>query len=148
MFLDRWYPPFRNFDSFIAVDAIKVKSHENSFLDERISASLDQLNLPRSKEGSGRSYWLARKGRKSWHGRITYPCLTLDRLLHTFSLFPLLVSPLCSPSPHGILENGPRTVCSGTLCVPMRLLAKVPCQQCHLSSDSKPWKYGRSCPCF
>ena len=32
VFLDRWYPCFRNFDSVIPVDVIRVKSYADSFL--------------------------------------------------------------------------------------------------------------------
>ena len=33
MFLDRWYPRVRNFDDFIPVDVISVKSYVDSILD-------------------------------------------------------------------------------------------------------------------
>ena len=33
VFLDRWYPRFRNFNSVIPIDVIRVKSYVDSFLD-------------------------------------------------------------------------------------------------------------------
>jgi len=33
VFLDRWYPRFRNFNSVVPVNVIRVKSYVDSFLD-------------------------------------------------------------------------------------------------------------------
>ena len=33
VFLDRWYPRFRNFNSVVPIDVIRVKSYVDSFLD-------------------------------------------------------------------------------------------------------------------
>lgn len=42
-FLDHWYPRFRNFDSVIPVDVIRVKSYVDSFLDTSgVPVSLDR----------------------------------------------------------------------------------------------------------
>ena len=33
VFLDRWYPRFRNFNSVVSIDVNRVKSYVDSFLD-------------------------------------------------------------------------------------------------------------------
>ena len=43
VFLDRWYPRFRNFNSVIPSDVIRVKSYVDSFLDPTgVPVCLDQ----------------------------------------------------------------------------------------------------------
>ena len=57
MFLDHGHPCFRNIDSIIPVDAIRVKSYVNSFLDPKgvpVRTSITNI-LPHSKADSVRS---------------------------------------------------------------------------------------------
>ena len=84
VFLDHGHPHFGNFNSIIPVDVIRVKSYADSFLDATgvpVRVLINKLYLA-PKEDNGRSRWRAQKRQRSGYGRVIYPFVFFDSLLH------------------------------------------------------------------
>ena len=90
MFLDRGYPCFRNFNSTIPVDVIRVKSYVNSFLDltcVSVRISINKLNPIPDRIVAG-LVGLFRNGGGLATGESYIPVVFFDPLLHRSPCFP------------------------------------------------------------
>ena len=81
---DRGHPCFRNFNSVIAVNVIKMKSHVNSFLDptcEPVRISITTIDLVPSRSAAG-LVGVFRNGGGLATGKSYIPVVFFDPLLH------------------------------------------------------------------
>ena len=90
VFLDRGYPCFRNFNSTIPVDIVRVKSYVNSFLDPTcvpVRISINKLDLIPDRIVAG-LVGMFRNGRGLGTGESYIPVVFSDPLLHRSPCFP------------------------------------------------------------
>ena len=90
VFLDRGYPCFRNFNSTIPVDVVRVKSYVNSFLDPTcvpVRISINKLDLIPDRIVAG-LVGVFRNGGGLGTGESYIPVVFFDPLLHRSPCFP------------------------------------------------------------
>jgi len=89
VFLDRWYPRFRNFNSVVPVDVIRVKSYVESVLDPTgvpVCVSISKLYLVLKRVVAG-LIGVLRNGGGLGTGKSYIPVMLFDPLLHRSSCF-------------------------------------------------------------
>ena len=89
VFLDRWYPRFRNFNSVVPIDVIRVKSYVDSFLDPTgvpVWASINKRYLVPKRVVTG-LVGVLRNGGGMGTGESYIPVMFFDPLLHRSSCF-------------------------------------------------------------
>ena len=90
VFLDHGHPCFRNFNSTIPVDVIRVKSYVNGFLDPAcvpVRISINKLDLIPDRIVAG-LVGVFRNGRNLGMGKSYIPVVFFDPLLHRSPCFP------------------------------------------------------------
>ena len=90
VYLDRGHPCFRNFNSTIPVDVIRLKFYVNSFLDPTcvpVRISINKLDLIPDRIVAG-LVGLFRNGGGLGTGESYIPVVFVDPLLHRSSCFP------------------------------------------------------------
>ena len=90
VFLDRGYPCFRNFNSTLPVDVIRVKCYVNSFLDPTcvpVRISINKLDLIPDRIVAG-LVGVFRNGGGLGTGESYIPVVFFDPLLHRSPCFP------------------------------------------------------------
>ena len=90
VYFDRGHPCFRNFNSTIPVDVIRVKSYVNSFLDPTcipVRISINKLDLIPDRIVAG-LVGVFRNGGGLGMGESYIPVMSFDPLLHRSPSFP------------------------------------------------------------
>ena len=89
VFLDHWYPRFRNFNSVVPIDVIRVKSYVDSFLDPTgipVWVLINKLYLVPKWVVAG-LIGVLRNGGGLGTGKSYIPVMLFDSLLHRFPCF-------------------------------------------------------------
>jgi len=92
VFLDRGHPYFRNFNSTIPIDVIRVKSYVNNFLDPMcvpVRISINKLDLIPDRIVAG-LVGVLRNGGGLGTGESYIPVVFFDPLLHRYYISSLL----------------------------------------------------------
>ena len=153
VFLDRWFPRFRNFNSVVPIDVIRVKSYVDSFPDPTgvpVWVSINKLYLVPKRVVAG-LFGVVRNGWGLGTGESYIPVMLFDPPLHRSTCFTNVDFSAFTGNPvdHAVLFSG-STVSFGRTKSDLSVVsdlktARIPCccRQRRRGSDS-PLIYGKT----